>query len=102
MFITALSRVPDAVQREAYQYAWLAKGGGDRPPGVSPRRGVWDTSHRHLPRFGAIFMQASTRLDTDSTDFSNMARSAPFNWISTMRSTPFDPITVGTPPIRLL
>ena len=42
-------------------------------------------------------MQASTRLDTDSTDCSNIVRSAPFNWISTMRSTPFEPITVGTP-----
>src|ERR1700704_937799 len=96
MFITALSRVPDAVQREAYQYAWLAKAGRNRPRGFT-LRGVRDTAHRHLPRFGAIFMQASTRLDPDSTDFSNMARSAPFNWISTMRSTPFEPITVGTP-----
>src|SRR3954468_5670125 len=66
----------------------------DGAPLVPDRHG---RSGHHVPRFGAILMQASTRLDTDSTDFSNMARSAPFNWISTMRSTPFDPMTTGTP-----
>ena len=51
----------------------------------------------YLPRFGAIFRQASTRVATDSADFSNMVRSAPLSWISTIRSTPLEPITAGTP-----
>ena len=50
-----------------------------------------------LPRFGAIFMQASTSAFTALDRLLEHARSAPLNWISTMRSTPFAPITAGTP-----
>src|SRR6202795_5020096 len=46
---------------------------------------------------GAIFLQASTRPCTAPTDLSNASRSLPASSISTMRSTPFDPITTGTP-----
>ena len=49
------------------------------------------------PRSGAIFLQASTRPFTAPADFSNISRSAPVSSISTMRSTPFAPITTGTP-----
>src|ERR1700688_1077889 len=48
-------------------------------------------------RSGAIFLQASTRPCTAPTDLSNASRSLPVSSISTMRSTPFDPITAGTP-----
>ena len=48
-------------------------------------------------RSGAIFLQASTRPCTAPTDLSNASRSLPASSISTMRSTPFDPITTGTP-----
>ena len=51
----------------------------------------------HLPRLGAIFLQASTRPSTACTDFSNMPRSAPLSSISTTRSTPLLPMTTGTP-----
>ncbi len=51
----------------------------------------------YFARSGAIFMQASTRPRTASTDLSNIAFSAPLNSISTMRSTPFEPSTTGTP-----
>src|SRR6266849_4671142 len=46
---------------------------------------------------GAIFFQASTRPCTAPTDLSNASRSLPASSISTTRSTPFDPITTGTP-----
>src|SRR5882724_5826670 len=46
---------------------------------------------------GAIFLQASTRPCTAPTDLSNASRSLPASSISTMRSTPFEPITTGTP-----
>src|SRR6266404_9352084 len=48
-------------------------------------------------RSGAIFLQASTRPCTAPTDLSNASRSLPASSISTTRSTPFDPITAGTP-----
>ncbi len=48
-------------------------------------------------RFGAIFMQASTKPPTESTDLSNIACSAPVSSISTIRSTPLAPSTTGTP-----
>src|SRR5262245_55079870 len=50
-----------------------------------------------LPRLGAIVLQASTSVATACTDLSNIARSVPLSWISTMRSTPLAPITAGTP-----
>src|SRR6202158_3537827 len=59
---------------------WLVAGGDQRPS-----------------RSGAIFLQASTRPCTAPTDLSNASRSLPVSSISTMRSTPFDPITTGTP-----
>ena len=52
---------------------------------------------RYFPRCGAIFLQASTSVCTASTDLSNIARSAPLSWISTIRSIPFAPMTAGTP-----
>src|SRR5439155_3382905 len=48
-------------------------------------------------RSGAIFLQASTRPCTAPTDLSKASRSLPANSISTIRSTPFEPITTGTP-----
>jgi hypothetical protein len=48
-------------------------------------------------RSGAIFLQASTSPCTTPTDLSKASRSLPASSISTMRSTPFDPITTGTP-----
>ncbi len=48
-------------------------------------------------RSGAIFLQASTKPCTAPTDLSNASRSLPASSISTMRSTPFDPMTTGTP-----
>src|SRR6266478_5320946 len=49
-------------------------------------------------RSGAIFLQASTRPCSAPTDLSKASRSLPPpSSISTMRSTPFDPITTGTP-----
>src|SRR5215204_5221235 len=50
-----------------------------------------------LPRSGAIFWQASTSALTALADFSNSLRSEPFSSSSTMRSTPFAPMTTGTP-----
>src|SRR5262249_13745460 len=52
---------------------------------------------RYFPRFGAIFLQASTRVATASADLSNIGRSLPLSGISPMRSTPLAPITPGTP-----
>ena len=57
----------------------------------SPLRGLT------LRRGGLIPLQASTRPRTDATDFSNIAFSSAENAISTMRSTPPAPITIGTP-----
>ena len=45
----------------------------------------------------SISLQAATRPLTASTDLSNMAFSSLFMLISTTRSTPPAPITVGTP-----
>ena len=50
-----------------------------------------------LPRLGAMVMQASTSVFTAAADLSNIERSALLSWISTIRSTPFDPMTQGTP-----
>ena len=50
-----------------------------------------------LPRLGAMVMQASTRVFTAAADLSNIERSALLSWISTIRSTPFAPMTHGTP-----
>ena len=49
------------------------------------------------PRLGASSRQAATRPRTESTDFSNMPRSLRSRSISTIFSTPFAPITTGTP-----
>ena len=46
---------------------------------------------------GLIALQASIRPWTAATDFSNIAFSASSNEISMIRSTPFAPITTGTP-----
>src|SRR6266702_534245 len=48
-------------------------------------------------RSGAIFLQASTSPCTAPTDLSKASRSLPASSISTMRSTPLEPITQGTP-----
>src|ERR1700730_14332475 len=53
--------------------------------------------HQRPSRSGAIFLQASTSPCTAPTDLSKASRSLPASSISTMRSTPFDPITTGTP-----
>ena len=42
-------------------------------------------------------LQASMRVFTESTDFANMSRSSLDISISSTRSTPFSPITTGTP-----
>ena len=53
---------------------------------------------RHAPpRLGAIWLHSSTSPLTDSTDFVNICRSLVLSSISTIRSTPFPPITTGTP-----
>ncbi len=49
------------------------------------------------PSEGSIALQASTRPWTASIDLSNIARSARLSVISTIRSMPPAPITVGTP-----
>src|SRR5205085_2462547 len=54
-------------------------------------------SDQRPSRSGAIFLQASTRPCTAPTDLSKPSRSLPASSISTMRSTPFEPITTGTP-----
>ncbi len=51
----------------------------------------------HAPSCGAIPLQASIRVLTELTDFMNISRSAPLRSISTTRSAPPAPITVGTP-----
>src|SRR3569623_2092062 len=62
------------------------------------RRDAADLAGIYFPsRSGAIFLQASTRVCTASTDLSNPSRSLPERSISTMRSTPLAPITTGTP-----
>src|ERR1700736_7061127 len=53
--------------------------------------------HQRPSRSGAIFLQASISPCTAPTDLSKASRSLPASSISTMRSTPFDPITTGTP-----
>jgi len=68
-----------------------------RIPDAAPGNGKVGPSVHHLPRSGAIFLQASTRPSTAAADFSNMPRSAPLSSISTMRSTPLAPMTTGTP-----
>ena len=65
------------------------------PPG---RRAAFRKDH--FASSGLIFLQASTRPVTEATDFSNMAFSSAANSTSTMRSTPFSPITIGTPTNR--
>src|SRR4051812_48189398 len=72
----------------------------DSPRG--PEGGRRPATYLPWPRLGAIVMQASTSDFTAATDLSNIARSVPFNWISTMRSTPLAAITVGTPTYRPL
>src|SRR5687768_15444493 len=77
-------------------YSWMFI----RPPralGVGPAMARGRDDYRPLPRLGAIVLHASTSVFTASADLSNMVRSAPLSWISTIRSTPFDPITAGTP-----
>src|SRR6266571_8024073 len=59
--------------------------------------GVIARRNQRPSRSGAIFLQASTRPCTAPTDLSNASRSLPASSISTTRSTPFDPITTGTP-----
>ena len=56
-----------------------------------------DSNDQRPSRSGAIFLQASTRPCTAPTDLSNASRSLPASSISTIRSTPFDPMTTGTP-----
>src|ERR1700679_1413114 len=56
---------------------------GARPP---VRQEVHDSA-------GLIALHASIRLRTDATDFANIAVSASSSAISTIRSTPFAPIT---------
>ena len=70
-----------------------------KPKSVIPRceRSSLRMTVIYAPRFGAIFLQASTKPSTDCTDFSNMPRSAPLSSISTTRSTPLPPMTTGTP-----
>ena len=48
-------------------------------------------------RAGLIALQASIRAWTEATDLANIAFSLSSNVISMMRSTPFAPITTGTP-----
>ena len=54
-------------------------------------------NHHHFAKPGAIFLQASINVCTDPTEPWNISRSALLSSISTMRSTPFAPITTGTP-----
>src|SRR5262245_50583252 len=70
---------------------------GRLPPNFPSNNNALSKAYLALPRFGAMLMQASTRVFTAAADLSNMARSALLSWISTMRSTPFAPITTGTP-----
>ncbi len=51
----------------------------------------------YFPSCGAILLQASISVRTAVTDLSNISRSAPVNSSSITRSTPFEPITTGTP-----
>src|SRR5690606_1089562 len=71
-------------------------------PNPRPWRPQSSSSVQCQPRFGAIFLQASTSVCTDCADFSKASRSPPFNSISTTRSTPLAPITTGTPTYRSL
>jgi len=45
----------------------------------------------------SIALQASIKPRTEATDLANIAASASSSSISTIRSTPFAPITTGTP-----
>ena len=56
-----------------------------------------DDGKHYFPSVGAILLQASTSVRTAVTDLSNISRSAPLNSSSITRSTPFAPITTGTP-----
>ena len=55
----------------------------------------------YLPDSAPIFRHASTRVATDCFDFSNIVRSAPLSWISTGRSTPFEPITAEDADVKV-
>ena len=63
----------------------------------SPERSMRMGCDQRPSKSGAIFLQASTRPCTAPTDLSNASRSLPASSISTIRSTPLDPITTGTP-----
>src|ERR1700722_12465145 len=68
----------------------------------NPRRSMRMRCDQRPSKSGAIFLQASTRPCTAPTDLSNASRSLPASSISTIRSTPLDPITTGPPTYRSL
>ena len=85
-------------RRVAGPRASLTSGVPDRSARQSMRAQRSGTGSIQLfPRSGAIFWQASTSDFTAAADFSNSLRSALVSSSSTMRSTPFAPMTTGTP-----
>src|SRR5207248_3073932 len=100
MFIRTLPEPSyDEFFRNSHQF-WLAYHIPQELQGPKhPATELWPIAqaNQRPSRSGAIFLQASTSLCTAPTDFSNASRSLPASSISTIRSTPFDPMTTGTP-----
>ena len=66
------------------------RAGGERGEKRPRRRGFHASA-------GLIALHASIKPRTEATDLANIALSASSSVISTIRSTPFAPITTGTP-----